>query len=177
MKKMIGRLQPVDNDHGHLTVIVETPKGSRVKVAFDPETGFFQLRKTLPEGMVFPFNFGFVPNTIAEDGDPLDVLVLNEETLFTGCLIRVNPIAIIKAEQSEGGKMVRNDRIVGQALPDEEPLEFRKLQLDKQTLQQIEMFFVSYNKMYGKRFKILGAGGRKEARKRIQRAIKDFKKK
>jgi inorganic pyrophosphatase len=68
-------------------VIVETPKGSRVKYAFDFETGFFILSQALPEGMMFPFNFGFIPQTLAEDGDPLDVLILNEEPVVSGCLL------------------------------------------------------------------------------------------
>ena len=84
MKRHIDNLKPFDAKNGFLNVIVETPKGSRVKFAYEPDSGFFILSKALPEGMVFPFNFGFVPNTLAEDGDPLDVLVLNEEPLISG---------------------------------------------------------------------------------------------
>jgi inorganic pyrophosphatase len=85
-KKSINSLEPFDEKGKCLNVVVETPKGSRVKYAYDLESGFFILSKALPEGMVFPFNFGFVPNTLAPDGDPLDVLVLNEEPLISGCL-------------------------------------------------------------------------------------------
>ena len=93
MKKAIDRLEPFDKKHKCVNVVVETPKGSRVKYSYDPKSGFFILSKALPEGMVFPFNFGFVPQTLADDGDPLDVLVLNEEQLISGCLLHVRPIA------------------------------------------------------------------------------------
>ena len=69
MKKAIKRLGPFDKGKKCLNVVVETPKGSSVKYSFDQELGIMQLKRALPEGMVFPFNFGFVPGTISEDGD------------------------------------------------------------------------------------------------------------
>ena len=78
------RLKPIDKHDGILQVIIETPKGSRVKYAYDPPTGMLIVSKVLPAGMVFPFNFGFVPKTLAADGDALDVLILNEEPLIAG---------------------------------------------------------------------------------------------
>src|SRR5580704_1027599 len=115
-KKPVDHLEPFDSKRKCLNVVVETPKGSRVKYAYDPESGFFQLSKALPEGMVFPFNFGFIPKTLAADGDPLDVLILNEEPLISGCLLKVRPIAVVKATQTEkeNSKPIRNDRIIGQ---------------------------------------------------------------
>ena len=71
------RLAPRDPDDPKvIQVIIETPKGSRNKYAFDPEQRIFELKKVLPAGMAFPYDFGFVPSTVAEDGDPTDVLVL-----------------------------------------------------------------------------------------------------
>src|ERR1700761_4836913 len=131
MKKLIKQLEPYDEKTGNLNVVVETPKGSRVKFAFDEESGFFVLSKALPEGMVFPFNFGFVPKTLAEDGDPLDVLVLNEEPLIAGCLLKVRPIAVVKATQVENGNEVRNDRIIGEAVGKEIPVEYQAMTLTK----------------------------------------------
>src|SRR4030095_2636693 len=109
----IDRLKAIDTRSKCLNVIVETPKGSRVKYNYDSGTVLFRLSKAMPEGMLFPFNFGFVPRTLAEDGDPLDVLILNEESVISGCLLKVRPIAVIQATQTENGKSVRNDRIVG----------------------------------------------------------------
>ena len=177
MKKLIARMKPFDPKGKHLNVIVETPKGSRVKYNYDDETGFFILSKALPEGMVFPFNFGFVPGTLAEDGDPLDVLILNEEPLFSGCLLKVRPVAIIKAAQADKGRTVRNDRLVGEALKKETPPEYHSLELDKPTLSQIEFFFVSYNKFYGKRFEVIGTGGPQKALEKVRRAAKLHRKK
>ena len=70
-----------------IRVTIETPRGSRNKLKFDPAKKMFSLSKLLPEGMVFPYDFGFVPATKADDGDPLDVLVLTDEPLFPGCLV------------------------------------------------------------------------------------------
>jgi inorganic pyrophosphatase len=151
---------------------VETPKGSRVKFSFDPKSGFFILSKALPEGMVFPFNFGFVPKTLADDGDPLDMLVLNEEPLMAGCLLKVRPIAVVKATQTEEGREVRNDRIIGEAISKETPLEYQAMTLTKQTVGRIEFFFTTYNRIYGKKFKVIGTGGPKKAMSLVHKAIK-----
>jgi len=73
-----SRLKPVDEENDDIIrVIIETPKGSRNKYAFDPDEKVFTLKKVLPAGMAFPYEFGFVPSTEADDGDPVDVLVFN----------------------------------------------------------------------------------------------------
>ena len=80
-----SRLKAVVKDDNEIVrVIIETPKGSRNKYAFDQEQKAFTLKKVLPAGMAFPHDFGFVPSTLAEDGDPLDVLVLMDEPAFPG---------------------------------------------------------------------------------------------
>ena len=80
--------------------IIETPKGHRNKFAYDAESGLFALRGLLPEGMAFPFDFGFIPSTLGEDGDPLDIMVLMDAPAHVGCLIEVRIIGIINAEQN-----------------------------------------------------------------------------
>src|SRR4051794_28861688 len=115
MKSLVERLGPFDDDD-QLNVIVETPMGCRNKYAYDPELGLFQLRKALPEGMVFPFDFGFVPATQGGDGDPLDVLVITEEAAYPGCLIHARLLGVIEAEQKGKGKAERNDRLVAAAI-------------------------------------------------------------
>jgi inorganic pyrophosphatase len=79
-----------------LRVVIETPKGSRNKYAFNPDLGVFELRKVLPAGMVFPYDFGFVPRTRAGDGDPLDVLVLMDEPAFPGCVLGCRLVGVIR---------------------------------------------------------------------------------
>src|ERR1700704_1790975 len=96
--------------------VVETPKGCRNKFAYDPEANLFMLRGLLPEGMMFPFDFGFVPSTLGEDGDPLDIMVLMDAPAHVGCLIEVRIIGVIEAKESSDDGMVRNDRLLGVAI-------------------------------------------------------------
>jgi len=176
VKKAINRMPPFDEEKGCLNVIVETPKGSRVKYAFDPRTGLLELRRPLPEGMLFPFNFGFVPSTRAPDGDPLDILILNEEPIVSGCLLKVRAIALLKAEQTEDKETTRNDRIIGLAIGKQTPTDMETVHLDIRMMQQIEYFFVSYNKLDGKKFKVLATEGPKKAKDLVRKAAKEFKK-
>src|SRR6266542_4104009 len=104
MKPTLNTLPPFDSETGDLNVIIETPKGSRNKFACDEETGLVRLKKLLPLGMTFPFDFGFVPSTRGGDGDPLDVLILSEEALFPGCLVKARLFGALKATQREEGK-------------------------------------------------------------------------
>jgi inorganic pyrophosphatase len=83
------------DDKELIQVIIETPKSSRNKFAFDDDQKVFELKKVLPAGMTFPHDFGFIPSTKAEDGDPTDVLVLIDEPAYPGCLIKCRPIGII----------------------------------------------------------------------------------
>ena len=115
MKKALKRMSPFVAGKKYLNVVIETPKGSRVKCAYDFDTGLMKLDKALPEGMVFPFNFGFIPGTKAEDGDPLDILILNEEPLIPGCLVKARLVGVILAKQTEKDETVRNDRLIGLA--------------------------------------------------------------
>ena len=107
------RLTSLYEDSDEINVIIETPKGKRNKYDFDPDLGLFKLGGVLALGHSFPFDFGFIPNTLGGDGDPLDVLVLMDEPAFTGCLIKSRLIGVIEAEQTErDGKTERNDRLI-----------------------------------------------------------------
>src|SRR5262245_43048840 len=99
-----------------VTVIVETPAGSRNKFKHDPGSGMFKLSKVLPEGMMFPYDFGFVPSTRGEDGDPVDVLVLTDEPTFPGCLLECRLVGVLEAEQEERNqKKKKNPRLIAVA--------------------------------------------------------------
>src|ERR1700760_5120369 len=95
-------------------VVIETPKGSSQKYDYVPNTPFFKLKKILPSGTVFPYDFGFIPDTKGEDGDPLDIIVISEFNSFPGIMIKCRIIGGIKAEQStkDAKKMIRNDRFI-----------------------------------------------------------------
>jgi inorganic pyrophosphatase len=176
VKKAIERLEAFVKGSKTINAIVETPKGSRVKYAYSPEAGLFRLKRAMPEGMAFPFNYGFIPSTLGKDGDPLDILVLNEETVVLGCLLQVRLLAVIEAEQDEDGKMVRNDKLIGTAIDEETPPEFLSVKLDQGRLNQIIFFFTAYNKINGKKFKALKTKGPREAEKLIRAGMKLFKK-
>jgi len=89
-------------------VVIETPKGSRNKYAFDEKQKIFALKKVLPAGMAFPYDFGFIPSTIAEDGDPVDVLALMDEPGAVGCLLQCRVVGIIEGEQGKKKDAERN---------------------------------------------------------------------
>lgn len=93
----LEELPPERADGGTLQVIIETPRGSRNKYNFDPDQKIFTLKKVLPAGMVFPYDFGFIPDTRGGDGDPLDVLVLMDEPAVPGCLVPIRLIGVIEA--------------------------------------------------------------------------------
>jgi inorganic pyrophosphatase len=147
-----------------IEVIIETPKGSRNKIKFDSSSRKFKLSKVMPEGMMFPYDFGFVPSTKAEDGDPLDVLVLTDEPLFPGCLVDCSLIGALKAEQKEGSDINRNDRLIAVANQSLLYSETKTLKdLNPKVLEQIEEFFVNYQKVRGVEVKILGHAAKREA--------------
>ena len=154
------KLKPIDKKDGILQVIVETPKGSRNKYAFDPDQGIFALKKVLPAGMTFPYDFGFLPQTIADDGDPIDVLLLMDEPAFAGCAVRALLIGVIEGEQLDGKKKVRNDRIVAVAEANHMYANIRRLKdLPKQFLKELQEFFVNYHNLEGKKYRLLGCKG------------------
>jgi len=111
--KSLDRLEPFED--GCVLVVIETPKGSPNKLAFEARFGTFVLKGVLPAGAVFPFDFGFVPSTRAEDGDPLDVLVLMDAPVFPGCVVPSRLVGVIEAERTEDGKTERNDRVLAVA--------------------------------------------------------------
>ncbi|GAC1446370.1 MAG: hypothetical protein NVSMB56_04410 [Pyrinomonadaceae bacterium] len=99
MKSAINNLETLPAfapDSDDLHTIIETPKNCRNKYTYNAELNLFDLRKVLPAGAVFPFDFGFVPSTLGEDGDPLDVLVLMDEPAFPGCLVKARHSRIIR---------------------------------------------------------------------------------
>ncbi len=140
----------------NVTVMVESPKGFNQKFDHDPKENNFKLSKILPEGLVFPFDFGMIPGTKGEDGDPLDIIVVDEHGTFPGCLIEVRLIGALKAEQTErDGKTMRNDRFIGIPVVSQLFPQVNELgQLPDNILNQLEHFFKNYNEQAGKQFKV-----------------------
>lgn len=168
------RLIPIDAEDKHtIQVIIETPKGSRNKYAFDPEQKIFQLMKVLPAGMAFPYDFGFIPSTLAEDGDPTDVLVLMDEPAFPGCLLKCRVIGIIEGVQGKKKKNERNDRVIAVEQENHSYAFVKHMDdLGKKFVRELEEFFVDYHKMLGKTYSIVAVKGPGEARRRIKDGIR-----
>jgi inorganic pyrophosphatase len=167
----LDRVAPFDDDC--VLVVIETLKGSPNKLAFEPRYGTFVLRGVLPAGAVFPFDFGFIPSTRAEDGDPLDVLVLMDAPVYPGCIVPSRLIGVIEAEQTEKGETERNDRLLAVAANSAAHRSIHQLNdLSQDLVTQIEHFFVSYNQMKGKGFEVKGRAGSKRARALVMAAMK-----
>jgi inorganic pyrophosphatase len=147
-----------------LHVIVETPGGSRNKYAFNSDKGVFMLRKVLPEGMGFPHDFGFIPSTAGEDGDPLDVLILLDEPTFPGCVVEVRLIGVLEGEKSVDGKTIRDHRFIAVANESRTHSGIRDIDdLNENLLDELERFFENYQQDPGHTFKVVARRGPNEA--------------
>jgi inorganic pyrophosphatase len=172
MSDLTGLPNFLEPKTGVCSVVIETPRGRRNKFDYDVSSGLFKLGGLLPEGMAFPFDFGFVPSTLGDDGDPLDVMVLMDAPAHVGCLMDVRVIGVIEAKQTKGKKMERNDRLLGVAVHSYEHEDLDDISsVSKTFLSQVEAFFVSYNQQRGKEFKITGLAGRKAAIKLIKAGV------
>jgi len=171
-RKLLLELEPYDEQSGALRVVIETPKGSRNKYDYDPDSDTFELAKVLPEGMNFPFDFGFVPSTLAADGDPLDVLVLMDAPAVPGCTLKVRALGAIEARQKErGSDWIRNDRVIALAENVRVHDSARGIQdLGPNVLKDIKGFFIHYNQLFDKKFECLKDVGPKGAARLIKDA-------
>jgi inorganic pyrophosphatase len=157
--------------------VIETPAQTRHKYAFEPKYGIMTLKMTLAEGLAWPYDYGFVPQTLADDGDPLDVLVLNDAPTFSGCLLQVRILGAILLKKNG----VENDRLVacpkrlpGVALKTD---AFEKLSdLPKDMMSGIERFLVDYSSEEGNKVTQQGTSSRKEALNLIRDSHKRFRK-
>jgi inorganic pyrophosphatase len=158
-------------------VIIEVPVGGQpIKYEMDKEAGTLVVDRFLYTPMHYPGNYGFVPHTLSEDGDPIDVLVCNTRQLVPGCLINVRPIGVLVMEDNAG----RDEKIIAVPSPHlsrryENVHEYSDM--PEITLQQIEHFFEHYKDLEpGKWVKIGDWRGAAEARRMIVEAIERAKK-
>lgn len=162
-------LKPVSKNDDTVRVVIETPKGSRNKYAFDPADRVFVLKKVLPAGMAFPYDFGFAPSTLADDGDPVDVLVLMDEPAFAGCVLKCRLVGVIEGEEIDGKKRIRNDRLVAVERGNHRYATVEHIDdLGKAFIKELEAFFVNYHSLSSKRYKIIQVRGPREARRRLE---------
>jgi inorganic pyrophosphatase len=169
-------LEPFAKDSGHVNAIIDTPKGSRNKFKYDEKIGIFRLGGALPLGAVFPFDFGYIPSTKADDGDPLDILILMDDPAFVGCLVPAKLIGVLEANQTEDEVRTRNDRLIAVAADSRNHSHIRFLgDLNSNLVHEIERFFVSYNETKGKKFEILGRFGPDRAAALIESCHRRFR--
>ena len=170
--KALSELPTWDRESGDLVMVVETPKGSRNKYSYDQETGAFDLGWVLPPGMSFPYDFGFIPSTVAEDGDALDVLVLLDVPVAVGCVVGGRVIGAIEAKQRKrGGKWIRNDRLLAVAKHARLHQHIKSPEdLRPHMVEEIQDFFIGYNRLREREFKPLETCGPKRARELIEKA-------
>jgi inorganic pyrophosphatase len=170
---------PIRNDDGDVHVVVETTRGSAAKLEYDPDLGVFTLSKALMLGLTYPYDWGFIPSTKGEDGDPIDTLVIHDAATAPGLVLKCKIIGVLEVLQSEKGKKgIRNDRLI--AVPrysHREKADKDARDLPKQVRQEIEKFFVATDELEAKELKFLGWKGPKTGNQLINDAAKAFKKK
>jgi inorganic pyrophosphatase len=169
-----SRLRSLDEDDKNIIqAVIETPKGSRNKYAFDAEQKVFELKKVLPAGMTFPYDFGFIPRTKGGDGDPVDVLVLMDEPAFPGVVVKCRLVGIIEGEQYDKKEKERNDRVVAVASLNHSFADIQHIDdLGKLFLRELEDFFVNYHELSEEHYRVIDVRGPGQARKRIEEGIR-----
>ena len=159
-----------------IPVIVETPQGTRTKIEFDYDLGLLRLTRVLPAGLSFPLNFGSIPGTLADDGDPLDVLVFMRDPVPPGTLLAARPIGVMEAEQTDDGETERNDRLFAVPAKDLSYDHLRSVSgIEKRRRKEYEGFFETYNSEDGKKFRPLGWYGPKRAWELIERGRRKYR--
>lgn len=176
MANLIEMPNALDVEKKTCKAIIETPKGRRSKFRYNPEYDLFELGSLMPQGLVFPFDFGFIPSTLGEDGDPLDVLILMDEPMHVGCLVDIRLIGVMEAEQTEkSGENVTNDRLIGIAVHSHQQADVNDIrEISRQVMHEIEIFFATYNSERGKQFKMRSLRGPGRALKLLRAGINLF---
>jgi inorganic pyrophosphatase len=174
---ILSEIAPFGENADDMRMVIETPKGSRSKYSYDPDCDCMQLSTVLPEGMIFPYDFGFIPSTLGDDGDPLDVLILMDASVVPGCVVRGRLIGVIEAEQKENGRWTRNDRLIAVATHAQTYDQTRRLaDLRPHLIKEIEQFFESYNKLRHRKFRAAAESGPHKALSLVEAGIKNFRK-
>jgi inorganic pyrophosphatase len=172
MSRHIEALGPYDDD-GALRLIVEAPRGSSLKLEHDPAVGLFTVSRELPLGVVYPFDWGFVPGTRGDDGDPLDAMALHHSSTYPGVLLPCRIIGMVEIVQREGKKAPQvNNRIIATPrwhtpLKDLEEAS----DLPRSSRRQIEQFFLTTAAMTGKQLKIKGWATRRDTERFIAKNL------
>ncbi|MBV9567633.1 MAG: inorganic diphosphatase [Hyphomicrobiales bacterium] len=168
---------PTFSKDGDLHVVVETPRGSRAKFAYDPKLKAFAFTKSLLTGLTYPHDWGFVPSTKADDGDPIDIMVVHDAATFPGLIIACRVIGILQIEQKSDGSSERNDRLFAVPRRSHSEQGLRDVRdLSRPVQQELEKFFIATDELENKKLEILGWKGPKAGLQAIEDARKTFAK-
>ena len=164
MTELLGL--PTFADHDAIRIVVESPRGSALKLKYDPELGVMTLSRPLTIGLTYPYDWGFVPSTRAADGDPLDAVVMWDGTSYPGLVLPCRPIGVLRVEQTnpQSHARERNDRVV--ALPINAPRWqslTSVLDVDERVRLELERFFLHSVAFEGKELTFRGWAGPDEA--------------
>ena len=178
MLNLFKDIIPGENPPKDINMVVDIPRDSRNKYEYDEEAGHFKLDRVLYSPMFFPFEYGFMPQTISEDGDALDVALISTYSTFPGCVIRVRPIGVILMQDEKG----TDNKIIAVPLDSIDP-RFKEIQkiedMGSHYKKEIELFFADYKKLEKEKYKFVkveGLEGIEKAKETIRRAIEEYKK-
>jgi inorganic pyrophosphatase len=160
------------NPPEELNVLIEIPKGSRNKYELDKETGLLRFDRLLYSAVYYPADYGFIPRTLADDGDPMDVLVMVTEPTFPSCLVEVRPLGVFEMEDQAG----HDEKIL--AVPLRDPLhdQYRALEdVPPHFLREVEHFFTIYKDLEGIQVRVSGWRDRFSAHGLINAAIERYR--
>jgi inorganic pyrophosphatase len=155
-------------------VVVESPRGSTVKLKWDPDLGAMSVSRPLNLGLAFPFDWGFVPSTEGPDGDPIDALVYWDVSSYPGVVIPCRAIGLVKVDQRDAGGegRIRNDRIVAVPVEARRELVTAPDDLPARIREELNQFFLAATALEGKDARVLGWAGPTEALALIRQSVK-----
>lgn len=172
MSADLTKLRAFD-DEGALRVIVESPRQSSLKLKYEPALQMFTVSRELPLGVVYPFDWGFIPGTRGDDGDPIDAMAIHRTPTYPGVLLPCRILGMVEVIQREGkGRPVTNNRVITTPSwhsPLREIAEARDLPSGARA--EIEQFFVTAAALTGKRLKINGWATRRRTEKFLQQHL------
>jgi len=165
----IYELSPGADSPEVVNAVVEIPKGTRNKIEYDPEDGVFRLDRVLHSPVHYPGDYGFIPGTLAEDGDALDIIVLVTDPTFTGCVLEARPVGALVMRDEKG----RDEKIL--AVPQRDPRYQETADISNlpgHLLREIEHFFDIYKELEGKATATLGWEPGRKARSIIRESAR-----
>ncbi len=167
---------PTWDSNGRLYVVVETPKGARAKLKYMPDLQVFLFSRSLMLGLTYPYDWGFAPSTVGEDGDPVDVMVLHDAATSPGLVLQCKPIGVLEVLQREPDGEKRNDRVLAVPLHDHaaQALDDSR-QLSLQVREELQQFFVATDEFQDKTLEFLGWRGPEAAKRLIESGAQRFK--